>query len=258
MRPNLFLVFILLVFSVASGCKKSGSAEQKKDDLKNNIVALQKQIRSVSNTLETQLSDSTIHYKHTAVQANISTFDQLRAGQKTDLDNLEALDPAAATSAVEMLNCGEFEDPSCFISDWDIYKNNSHVVRFDTSVSYNHSTSLYMSTPFDSTKFNQDGMSIHGYVNGIEAGATYKLRWWAKYNGRTTRDGTQILYVALTQNNGGSYTIWHDAFHDGYYHDFDWHLCTMELKAETSSPFTLEFSTCMQNVWIDDLHIVKQ
>ncbi|NDC42196.1 MAG: hypothetical protein EBZ77_11720 [Chitinophagia bacterium] len=235
MKPSLTLMLLVLLLA-SIGCKKSKNTVANPSELRDSVIHLQKQIKYVSDVISTQMLTPGTNYKQAPVQANISEYGALRTQQKETISALSAIDPDTS-SLIEMIVCGDFEDTACFSSNWSVSINDSRLsVSFDTAVSYNHSSSLYLNAPFDSTRFNQHGMALNTSVTGILPNTVYKIRFWAKFRGRTSTDNGPTTYVFVYQdgkNLGAGLT----AIGDGRTYDEDWQLYSFQII--TQSPTVL-------------------
>jgi len=257
---SFFTLSILFLQACKKDSQKTNQLQNTTQVLKDSVLNLQASIRTVSNNLEYQMLDPSNTYKTTAVQNNIQNFGKLRNAQRSVLTTLSSMDPGDTSSIVEMVVCADFEDISCFVSDWDIRKNNSsQVIKFDTTESYNHSTSLYLSSP-DTTPGAIDlpGMEIEGYINGIKPFTVYKIRWWGKYRGYTAKDNGPINYITIIQDGKWLGEGIAGVGKDGSYVDVDWQLNSFQIVTESSSPLQIIFGNNLQDCWIDDIHIVQK
>ena len=206
-----------------------------------------------------QMLDPTTTYLQPTIQRQASIYTVLRKVENYTASALRAIDPTD-TAPVEMVVCGDFEDPTCFISNWDVQRDDNDtalIVKFDTSISYNHSTSLYLSSPFDSTRANQRGMSLTSYIEGMTAATVYKIRFWAKYDGNTTHDGGPTTVFSIWQD-GNFMTDFALASDNGTHVGADWRLYSFQVITNSGSPLRINIFSVIQNCWIDDIHVVKK
>ncbi|HXS35223.1 MAG TPA: hypothetical protein VN721_00870 [Flavipsychrobacter sp.] len=261
-----YLLIPFFAFSILAlqACKKDNQnttqSQSTAQILKDSIINLQASIRTVSNNLEYQMLNPTNTYKTPDVQSNVQSFGKLRNAQRTVMTTLSSMDPGDTSSLVEMVVCADFEDISCFVSDWDTRKDNSsQVIKFDTTESYNHSTSLYLSSPYTTPgAVDLPGMEIQGYINGIKPSTVYKIRWWGKYRGYTAKDNGPINYVIIIQDGKWLGEGVAGVGKDGSYVDIDWQLNSFQIVTESSSPLQIIFGNNLQDCWIDDIHIVQK
>lgn len=257
MKPLVFVAAILL-FSTA--CKKNDNTNTtnqlntRESQLQNDVASLQSQIRTSSTNIEGKIQLENKLYSNAEVQSEIHKFNSLRTQQKTVVNEIYAL---GSKPNIELLNCADFEDISCVAEEWDITKNSFQTVKIDSSDSYNETGSLYISSPFDTTKFNQRVVTMVGYINGIEEQTVYKIRWWAKIKGNTTSDNVPNIFVTAFQDGkylgeGGNIPG------NGSYLNDGWKLYSFQIISQSSSPLKVELYSNMQDCWIDDIHIVKK
>ncbi|NDC42197.1 MAG: hypothetical protein EBZ77_11725 [Chitinophagia bacterium] len=245
----------------AIGCKKNGdvstSATGNAQLLRDSIVHIQGKIKTESDNISLKMQGATVTYKQADVQLSVANFKQLRTQQKKAISSLAEVD-RDTLSVVEMVICGDFEDPSCFISNWDVIKVYPGVgLSFDTTESYNHSTSLHLIAPFDATRHNQHGIGMGSYVNGIVAGTVYEIKFWAKFSGPTTTDGSPTTYVYVYQD-GEYLNEGRTAIDNGATYNEDWRLYSFTITAVTGNPLSIHIASCIADCWIDDLHIVRR
>ncbi len=255
MKPSILLILTLCFFAQ---CKKNDDVKNSNStgdaQLQDEVSALQSQIRSVSSTIEGKVQLENKNYTSSEVQSEIQSFNSLRNLQKIKVAQIYSM---GAKPKIELLQCADFEDISCVVEEWDVNKYNFQTVRIDSSDSYNKTGSLYISNPFDSTRFNQYSVGMVGYVNGIEEKTVYKIRWWAKIKGNTTKDNGRNLSISIRQDaeylgDGGNLPGNGKFLNDG------WVLYSFQVISRTNSPFKVQLHTNMQDCWIDDIHIVKK
>lgn len=245
----LVLFAILWVFI---GCSTSDD----KDIIIENINELQQEIRTVSNELE-GLDLAGLPFTDNAVEIKIEEFKNKREEQKSNIIRLES--EFNEELEFETIICGDFEDLNCFVENWDVRKDDEATVKISTDCTYNGTSSLHLSTPFDENEFNVPGMEIEGFVNGMEAATIYKIRFWAKYNGSSDQSNGPLIHVIAMQDGDWLDYIYIGASHDpNEYVDKDWKFYSFQIATITSSPLELIVGTNLENVFIDDIHIVKK
>jgi len=253
-----FLAILLISFISCKKNQTTSSQSSTANVLKDSIVSEQGKIKVASDNIDVQMATTVQTYSATAIQNSVQQFDALRTDQKATISSLGRIDPADTGNVVEMIVCGDFEDPVCFIDNWDIIKgNNNLIATLDSSVSYNNSSSLYLSSPFDSTRFNQAGMSLTSYIKGITDSTVYKIRFWAKYNGNTKGDNSPSTSVTI-QQDGKFMEEFPLGIDNGSYLNEDWQWYSFQVITTSASPLQIVIYSSIQNCWIDDLHIVKK
>lgn len=224
--------------------------------LQQQVTSLQAEINNTSNIIDSLLQDETKNYLSEDVAKNIALFRELRLNQKQKLKDLAAL---GHDSGLPVISCTDFEDPDCFNSHWDVLQcDDRQTLGYDVHVSYNNSTSLYLTSPYITPDGNE-WIDLKGMVNNIRHKNEYKLRWWAKYKGRKTVAQGAIMYVYVSQDNDAiDYKYIGIQTPDGQVTDEDWQLYTFTFTANTDSPVTIEFLAQVEECWIDDMHLVKR
>lgn len=246
------ILFLLVLPWIFTGC----SSDDEKDELILSINNLQQEIRMISNELE-GLDLAGLPFTDNSVVTKIEEFKIKRQEQKSNIERLEI--EFDQQLDFETIICGDFEDLNCFVENWDVRKDDEATVKISTECTYNGTSSLHLSTPFDANAFNVPGMEIEGFVNGMEAATIYKIRFWAKYNGVSDQSNGPLIYVTAIQDGEWLDYIYIDPGHDpNEIVDKEWKIYSFQIATITSSPLELIIGTNLENVFIDDLHIVKK
>jgi len=237
-----------------SGC--SNGDDEQINELRKDILALQDQIRTLSNEMA-YLDIQGVSYSDAEYKAKIDSFKLIREQQTQKINMLTG--EFQAILNMETIVCGDFEDWACFIDNWDIRKNDDAVVQLTTNCSYNETTSLYLSAPFDISAYNVPSLEVEGYCNGIEAATIYKIRFWARISGTADKSNGPLVHMIAIQDGE-----WLDYIYIGGGHlpqeiiDKDWKLYSFQIATKSSSPIEIILGTNLDNVCIDDIHIVKK
>lgn len=238
-----------------SGCS-SNEGDKQINELQQDILALQDEIRILSNQMAA-LDIQGVSYSDPEFKSKINSFKLKREQQSQKISMLT--NEFQTMLNMEYIVCGDFEDLDCFFDNWDIRKEDDAVVQLTTNCSYNETTSLYLSAPFDPTVYNLPGLEIEGYCNGIETATIYKIRFWARYSGTTDKSNGPLIHMVAIQDGE-----WLDYIYEGAGHlpqeniDKDWKLYSFQIATKTSSPLEILLGTSMEYVCIDDIHIVKK
>ncbi len=256
---NITLLALAISITLFACNKKNADSPASAKNIENEqlaaeIALLQDSITSVSNELTFQMADPAASYTEPAVEENIVEFTSLRIVQRQKLTKLTS---NGGTSDAILLVCADFEDMDCFTDNWDILKDDDQTLKIDNSISYNKSVSLFMSSPYKPGSVNQRSLSINGYINNIEAQTVYKIRFWAKLYGYTSRDNGPSLQVIAMQD-GDWLGDGHIVVGDGSYTNKDWRLYSFQVITKSNSPLAIQCWTNMEHCWIDDIHIVKK
>ena len=246
----------LLFSTLILGCMFSCVNDQS-ELLKAEILDLQSEIRAISNELEVYDFQG-LNYQDDQVISKINEFKEKRNLQASkvrtlDLEFDEIVD-------FETITCGDFESTACLVENWDISTSNNVTVEITQDCSYNETSSLRLSAPFIENEFNIPGLEIEGFVNGIEAATVYKVRFWMKYSGTSDLSNGPMIHIYVLQDGE-----WLDEFYEGFHEtnenrvvDEDWKLYSFQIATITASPLELDLWTNLENVCIDDIHIVKK
>lgn len=246
---RILIILICLCFFCIN-LKTKAQSETSKTAIKN----LQNEIKQISNELE-NLEFKGIHYTVDVFASKINEFNTQRALLNNKIEALWS--KVSETINCEMIICSDFEDLCCFIGNWGIQNVKNGIVDITNNCSYNGSSSLFISAPYYSeNKYNVNPVVVKGYVNGVEASTIYKIRYWAKYSGKSDKGNGALLNIA-TQQDGEWLEHFDEGRSDGKYYEKDWTLYSFQIATITSSPLELVFHTNLENVCIDDIHIVK-
>jgi len=247
---SLFILLLCLLTSCSS------DSDTQISDLREGILSNQKEIRFISNEI-VGFDLEGLDYANTIMASKIGEFTNKREEQKSKIVTLET--EYNETIDMETLVCGDFEEINCFVENWEVRKTENAIVKISEDQSYNRTSSLYLSAPFDPDLFNVPGVEIEGYINGIEAATIYKIRFWAKYNGTSDQSNGPLVYMTAIQDGE-----WLDYLYEGFGHlpneyvDKDWKIYSFQIATLTDSPLEIIFGTNMENVYLDDIHIIKK
>jgi len=252
---NLFLSLILI--SCLISCNKEDNTLEQIETLKLEILTLQNEINTISNQIE-GYSLQGLNYEDNTMRLKIDEFTEKRTLQTAKISTLK--NEFSEVTDYETTECGDFETIECFVENWDIRKSENATVEVTSDCSYNRTTSLKLSAPFIEGEFNIPGLEIEGYINGIEAATIYKIRFWMRYSGTSDLSNGPLAYMAAIQDGE-----WLDYIYEGSHQtnenkvvDEDWRLYSFQIATLTNSPLEIIFGTNLDNVCIDDIHIVKK
>ncbi len=246
-----------LLFSTLILCCLFSCGNDQIDLLKAEILDLQSEIRVISNEL-VEYDFQGLNYQDDQVISKIDEFSEKRNLQASkvqilDLEFNEVVD-------FETIVCGDFESTACFVENWDVANQNVGTVEITEDCSYNETSSLRISVPFIENEFNIPGIQIEGFVNGIEAATIYKVRFWMRYSGTSDLSNGPLVRMIVMQDGE-----WLDYLYEGFHEtnenrvvDEDWKLYSFQIATITASPLELDLWTNLENVCIDDIHIVKK
>ncbi len=86
------------------------------------------------------------------------------------------------------------------------------------------------------------------------------MPFWMKYSGISELSNGPAFHMSVVQD--GEYL---DYFYEGFHEvnenkhfDVDWKLYSFQIATRTASPLEIGFGTNLENVCIDDIHIVKK
>ena len=101
---------------------------------------------------------------------------------------------------------------------------------------------------------------IEGFVNGVEASTIYKVRFWMRYSGTSDLSNGPATYMIIIQDGD-----WLDYLYEGFHEtnenkvfSKDWKLYSFQIATISNSPLEVIFGTNLDDVCIDDLHVVKK
>ena len=247
--------FTILLFCLLS-CANENTIEQN-ELLKSQVLNLQSEIRLISNDLEGYNLQG-LNYLDTQVSSKIEEFTEKRTLQAYNVKTLK--EEFNEVVKYETIVCGDFESFDCFVGNWDIRKPDNGMVEITSDCSYNGTSSLRLSAPFIQNKYNIPGIEIEGFVNGIEAATIYKIRFWMKYSGTSDLSNGPLVHVIIIQDGD-----WLDYLYEGFHDinvnkvvDKDWRLYSFQIATISDSPLEIIFGTNLDNVCVDDLHVVKK
>jgi hypothetical protein len=252
-------LLIVLLFSVSFfTCDKEVTDPAKQiENLKSEIEGLHKEISGISNELEA-LSFEGLHYFDNEVEAKIEDFREKSISKEEKIAYLE--NEFNETVEFETLVCADFESAACFVENWDILKPDDGVVEITPDCSYNGTSSLRLSAPFIEGAHNIPGIRIDGYINNVEATTIYKIRFWIKYSGMSEISNNPLITVSIWQDGD-----WLDAHYEGnnpwnanQYFEKDWAFYSFQIATLTDSPLEISVWTNLEEVCMDDIHIVKK
>lgn len=251
-----YIILPTILITLLFACSRENSSKQN-ELLKSDILRLQKDIRLVSNELEAYNIQG-LNYKDAQVREKINDFTEKRSTQSTKILTLKK--EYSETADIETIVCGDFESLDCFIENWDIRRPAGCTVEITKDCSYNNTSSLKISVPFKENTFNIPGVEIEGFVNGIEAKTIYKIRFWMKYSGTSDLSNGPLVHMIVTQDGN-----WLDHLYEGIHEtnknkvvDEDWRLYSFQISTITDSPLELILGTNLENVCVDDIHVVKK
>lgn len=231
--------------------------DKQSEILKAEILTLQSDIRIISNELE-GYSLQGLHYLEDIVASKIDDFTEKRTLQDTKIRTLE--DDYNEEVIYETIVCGNFESINCFVENWDVRKPNDGTLEITSDCSYNGTNALRLSAPFIENTHNIPGIEIEGFINGIEASTIYKVRFWAKYSGTSDLSNGPLVKMIVIQDGD-----WLDYIYEGSHQvnenkvvDEDWKLYSFQIATLSDSPLEIIFGTNLDNVCVDDIHIVKK
>lgn len=251
-----YILFSMIISFFLVSCNSEDKVESSQQ-LKSEVLDLQKDVRRISNEIESLMSEGH-DYKDENVQIKIDEFAETRTLQASKVSALK--EACGETVDYELVVCGDFESNPCFIDNWDVRKGEDRKVEITQECSYNGSSSLRLSTPFNENEYNISGIEIEGYINGIEAKTIYKVRFWMRYSGTSDLSNGPLVHAIIVQDGE-----WLDYLYEGSHNinenkevDKDWALYSFQIATKTDSPLEIILGSNLENVCIDDVHIVKK
>jgi len=251
-----YFLFFLIITSCLFSCTNDDTIEQS-ELLKSEISNLQREIRAISNDLEVYAFQD-FSYLDELVSLKIDDFTEKRTLQASKVQSLQ--NEFNEVVEYETIVCGDFESLDCFVENWDIRKPDGGIVEVIPGCSYNRTTSLRLSAPFIEGKYNIPGIEIEGFVNGIEAATIYKIRFWMRYSGTSDLSNGPLVHVVILQDGD-----WLDYLYEGNHEvnvnkvvDEDWRLYSFQIATISDSPLEIIFGTNLDDVCVDDIHVVKK
>lgn len=250
------IIFSIMISFFIVSCNREEKFESSQQ-LRHEILDLQKDVRRLSNEIAMLMSQGH-EYKDEDVQIKIDQFVETRTLQSSKVNVLK--EACGETVDYELVVCGDFESKECFVDNWDVRKGDGRKVEITQACSYNGSSSLRLSTPFDENEFNISGIEIEGYINGIEAKTIYKVRFWMRYSGTSDLSNGPLVHAIIIQDGE-----WLDYLYEGSHNvnenkevDKDWALYSFQIATKTDSPLEFILGSNLEEVCIDDVHIVKK
>lgn len=254
----MFFRFSSLLFGsilLFAACERTDADRAAIDSLKTDILALQSEIRAVSNELAFHSLNGNLDYTSTVWQQPIASFTEKRNEQKQKVEQLQ--NDFGEVAEYETLICADFEEADCFVDNWEVRKPEAGVVELSDQHSYNQTQSLRLSSPYVEGAFNQPVIEIEGYANGIAAQTIYKVRFWAKLQGQAGQGNGPILYaIALQDGEWLDYLYVGSA--QGQQVDRDWTFYSFQIATLTDSPLEIILGSEPDNCFIDDIHVVAK